>query len=382
MDHLTPASRIGVVVIGRNEGERLRAAIGSVADAVAVVYVDSGSTDGSVGLAREMGADTVDLDMSRPFSAARARNAGLARLLEREPRTTLVQFVDGDCEIDPGWLARAAAAMAAEPTLGAVCGRLRERHPDRSIYNRLCDVEWDAPGGVVRSCGGNAMYRVQPLVDAGGFNEAVAAGEEPELCYRLRQRGHIIRRVPDPMALHDADIRRFRDWWRRAARGGGAIAHGMALHGRGPERFNQRRAASVVAWAAVVPVVLVAGLSAAMIAGLMGLGPAFWAPGLGAAIVAAMLYPVLWARIACHHVRLGRGAGLSALVAAFTIIAKFAELAGMLRFWSEQRATRVPTADPAREATTGPTPHGRATASPARPIRHAGPRRPSTETAA
>ncbi len=328
----------GVVVIGRNEGERLRRCLASIVAPTGspprtIVYVDSGSIDTSIDLARSRGVEVVDLDMSRPFSAARGRNAGLARLLELAPDTTYVQFVDGDCEVHPSWLATATAALASEPQLAAVCGRLRERHPTRSLYNKLCDLEWDAPTGLVRSCGGNAMYRLAPLLAVGRFNDAVIAGEEPELCYRLRQAGHTIRRLSDDMALHDADMHTFRQWWRRAARGGYAMAHGAALHGHAPERFNIRRIRSVLFWAAAIPLatmlwpILCFALIRPFTPNLVWVFAAF----AGAVIPAQ--YLTLLARVAALHARQGRDTFTAFTVALFTILAKFAELTGLLRFW-------------------------------------------------
>jgi len=133
--------RFGVVAIGRNEGERLRRCLASVvAGAARVVYVDSGSTDGSVELARGFGAEVVALDMSRPFTAARARNQGWRRVLELEPALDYIQFVDGDCEVIAGWLEVARGFLDAHADVAAVAGRNRERHPERSIYNLLCDI--------------------------------------------------------------------------------------------------------------------------------------------------------------------------------------------------------------------------------------------------
>src|SRR3954454_3545676 len=134
-------SDLGVIAIGRNEGERLRRCLTSVVgrENCVVVYVDSNSTDRSVALARELGAEVVELDMSIPFSAARARNEGFAHLLRVAPDATFVQFIDGDCEVVGGWLDTARAALEAMPELAVVCGRRRERYPDKSIYNRLAD---------------------------------------------------------------------------------------------------------------------------------------------------------------------------------------------------------------------------------------------------
>src|SRR5699024_3532063 len=92
---------VGIVLIGRNEGRRLDAALDAALAAggslARVVYVDSGSTDGSAALARGKGVAVVELDASRPFSAARARNAGFAHLSQDGVGPRWVQFVDGDC---------------------------------------------------------------------------------------------------------------------------------------------------------------------------------------------------------------------------------------------------------------------------------------------
>src|SRR5690349_18516545 len=102
-----PDARLGVVAIGRNEGERLRLCLESLIRSATVrgdVYVDSGSTDGSVALAQSLGVDVVHLDLTEKFTAARARNAGWRRLVQLYPDIRYVQFVDGDCEVVEGWL--------------------------------------------------------------------------------------------------------------------------------------------------------------------------------------------------------------------------------------------------------------------------------------
>lgn len=250
---------LGVVVIGRNEGDRLGRCLRSVqADAALVVYVDSGSTDDSVAIARTLGAEVLELDMSLPFTAARGRNAGFARLRGLLPELRHVQFVDGDCELSAGWLATASSFLDARQDVAVVCGRLRERFPERSLYNRLCDMEWDLPAGETRACGGIAMMRADALAAVGGFREGLIAGEEPELCVRLRARGGHIWRLADDMAWHDADMRRFGQWWRRAKRGGHAFAEGAALHGAPPERHCVSETRRALLWGAALPLVIAA----------------------------------------------------------------------------------------------------------------------------
>jgi GT2 family glycosyltransferase len=235
----------GVVAIGRNEGERLKQCLSSASAAACTVYVDSGSTDDSVRWARQSGVTVVELDMTAPFTAARARNAGFRRLRELAPDLAYVQFVDGDCELDRTWPKMAISFLNSNDRVCAVLGRRRERYPDRSIYNQMCDREWDIPLGEVRACGGDVMMRTSTFEAAGGYRDELIAGEEPELCVRLRAAGWKVWRLDHEMTWHDAAMLRFRQWWRRHLRSGYAFAHGAHLHGSCAEKhwvWESRRA--------------------------------------------------------------------------------------------------------------------------------------------
>ena len=311
----------GVVVIGRNEGERLRRCLASVAPAAhLVVYVDSGSTDGSVTLAETQGAIVVKLDMTAPFTAARARNAGVRCLRAAAPHATLVQFIDGDCEIVDSWIGAAASFLDEHQDVACVCGRLRERFPDRSVYNRLCDAEWNREDGETDSCGGIALMRIEAFESAGGFNEALIAGEEPELCLRIRAQGGRIWRIGNDMALHDADMHRFSQWWRRAMRGGYAAAEGTVMYGTDPTTKYARRLGKLLFWAVGVPIAILA---------LAAFNPWF--------LFAAAAYPLQVARLA---LRRGRISGNAWIEASFQVLAYFAEGAGAARYFSDKVRSR------------------------------------------
>jgi GT2 family glycosyltransferase len=258
---VTALSTTGAVIIGRNEGTRLVACLGSFPDWVRpLVYVDSGSTDGSVAAARAAGAVVVELDMSLPFTAARARNAGLARLAEGGDAPEFVQLIDGDCALQPGWLEAAARFLVAHPDVGVVCGRRRERFPDASIWNRLCDAEWDTPVGEARACGGDALMRLRAVQTVGGYNPGLIAGEEPELCVRLRGAGWRVWRLDQEMTLHDAAMTRIGQWWKRTRRGGHAFAEGAALHGAPPECHWVAETRRALLWGALLPLTVLVGL--------------------------------------------------------------------------------------------------------------------------
>ncbi len=310
---------LGVVVIGRNEGDRLRRALASVASKGPVaVYVDSRSTDGSVDLARFMNAAVVELDPARPFTAALARNAGFDHLLQLAPGIRWVQFVDGDCELIDGWLEQACTLLQERPEVAAVCGRLRERFPESSVYNRLADLEWESPAGEVKACGGIAMFRVAAFQAVEGFDPTIIAAEDDELCLRMRRQGWKILRIDAEMALHDMAMTRFQQWWKRTVRTGHAYAEGSAMHGRTPERHFVRQARSAVFWGILIPMAAVLfawptwGLSLALLAG----------------------YLLLYRRTRRYYaVQRGWSLPDARLYASWIVLAKFPQAVGFVRFW-------------------------------------------------
>lgn len=322
--------RVGLVAIGRNEGERLKRCLRSVPPGCPVVYVDSGSTDGSVAFAQGLGMSVEPLSTEQGFTAARARNAGWRRLLAEHPGLEFIQFIDGDCEMDAGWLPRAVVAIEAEPELCAVFGRLHERHPEASFYNALCDDEWNVPLGLVGACGGIALFRVAALREAEGFNDAIIAGEEPDLCLRLRLKGWTVRRIDADMALHDAAITRAAQWWKRTRRGGHAYAEHLARHGRDADPMWRRNRDSILLWALVVPLVIVALLAGALVLRQ----PIVALPGLGL----LLLYPAQLARLTLRRHREGKSWGFALGWAFWMVVGKFAQLAGLWQYhWKRWR---------------------------------------------
>jgi GT2 family glycosyltransferase len=253
---------VGVVVIGRNEGERLIQCLTSLAPYAErggrIVYVDSGSIDGSMRTAERLGAMPFPLSPERPFNAARARNAGAKRLAEAAPDVAFIQFVDGDCTLAADWIEKARGFLAGEPKVAVVCGRRRERFPGHSLYNRFMDLEWSAPIGKVAACGGDAMIRREAFDAVGGFNSAIVAGEEPELCFRLRDNGWTIWRLDAEMTLHDAALRRFSQWWKRSVRSGYGCAQLFDVQrGRMASDFTRQLLRSI-AWTLLGPFALLA----------------------------------------------------------------------------------------------------------------------------
>jgi glycosyltransferase involved in cell wall biosynthesis len=304
---------LAVVLIGRNEGARLGAALASLKGR-RVVYVDSGSADGSVAAARAAGAQVVALDPAAPFTAARARQAGFEAL--GDPPPDVVQFVDGDCAVMPGWIEAGLAALEGDPRLGLVTGWRLEVAPGASVYNALCDHEWRRPAGEIAACGGDMMVRARSYIEAGGFRGDVIAAEDDEFCQRLRKAGWQLRRLPVEMTRHDAAMTRFGQWWRRAVRSGHGFAQVGDLH---PGYFARERTRAWV-YALGLPLLALAGL--------------LWGPLL-VVVLAAYLLSYL------RTVQGLRGAGLAwarALHhAVFLSLSKFPNLIGMLTYYLRKR---------------------------------------------
>ena len=310
-------NNLGIVVIGRNEGDRLRQCLLSVGEEVNnVVYVDSGSTDDSVIMAKSLGVRVVELDLSIPFTAARARNEGFANLLKIDPEVEFVQFVDGDCKIVPGWLEKAEAEISSNAKLAVVCGRRRERFPHRSVYNLLCDIEWNTPVGEAKACGGDAMMRVEAFKQVRGFNSTLIAGEESELCLRLRHQGWKILRLDAEMTLHDAQITRFGQWWRRSLRSGHAYAEGAWLHGNSSERHRIKETKSILLWGLIIPLVILGTLL----------------PSHGWSLILLLGYPIMVYKI-YRYLRSTLETKDALLYAINCVAIKFPQAQGLIQFY-------------------------------------------------
>ena len=316
---LITQAQVGVVVIGRNEGERLICCLKSLLDKdIVVVYVDSGSTDNSINEAGKLGANTLMLNLDIPFTAARARNEGFQRLIQISPNLQYVQFVDGDCEVMPEWINNGVDFLYRHQNVAVVSGRCKERYPEKSIYNLMCDFEWNTSIGESKASGGNAMMRVKVFQDFSGFRNQLIAGEEPELCVRFRKAGWKIWRLDTEMVLHDAAITKFSQWWKRNVRGGYAFAEGAYLHGAPPECHWVNESRRSILWGLIIPtsIVLVSIFC--------------WQCGL----IIALIYPLQIARLALRNKRELKPQPW--LLASFNVLGQFAEMLGQFRFYYQR----------------------------------------------
>jgi glycosyltransferase involved in cell wall biosynthesis len=321
---------VSVVVIGRNEGERLLRCIESVQSADwadlrwELIYVDSHSVDGSPQRAQALGVRVLDLGMARP-SAAAGRNIGW-----RAARGKLVLFLDGDTLLEPGFV-REALPSLADATVAAVWGHRRESQPEQSIYTRVLDLDWVFAPGRVDYFGGDVLVRRAALEQAGGFDDQLVAGEEPELCRRLRARGWTIEHIDAPMTRHDLAITSSRAWWKRAERAGLAYAQVSARFVGTDDPLWQREARRNRVHGLALLALPVLSLTLAV----------WWTAALPLLLLALV---VLWARSArrCRWKCPGRP-GLAWAYAGHSHLQQLPILAGQWRWWRLQRARRAPT---------------------------------------
>lgn len=322
---ITSAGQVAIVAIGRNEGDRLKRCLQSLPQGIVSVYVDSGSTDGSVAFARSCHVHVTELDMSIPFTAARARNVGWRTVAAINPELVYIQFLDGDCELSQDWLDRAISAMTANEKLAAVFGRRRELYPDLTIYNRMCDDEWDTPLGISDSCGGDALFRLAALRDAEGYSDTLIAGEEPDLCLRLREMGWQIERLDAEMTRHDAAITSFSAFWSRTKRSGFAYAEHLWRHRQAAIPSWRRQLYGIVFWGLLLPLGIVLCITRFV------LGGADLALLIGFLCLTA--YPLQIVRVARKKAIETSDARFARHYATLIVIGKLAQGAGVLKCW-------------------------------------------------
>jgi GT2 family glycosyltransferase len=267
-----------------------------------------------------LGASVLELSPGRPFSAARARNEGLGDALRRWPGLQYVIFLDADCVLDCEFPAAAAAKLASTPGCAIVTGHLSERSPDASPYNRLCAIEWQTPAGRIENfaaLGGIMAADINVIQHMGGFNEQVIAGEDSELGVRLALAGYSVFKIDSPMAIHDAEMCRFGQWWKRAVRSGHALAQRYALNGSSRLHDCRKEFFSALWWGLAVPIATI---------GLI------W-PTRGLSLLLLGGYVLLALRVYRHYRKRGQPKGNALLAARYMIYTKFAQTLGMARYW-------------------------------------------------
>ena len=302
---------VGVVVIGRNEGERLTPCLNSILHCgIPCVYVDSQSTDSSVETAKKMGVETVVLDDSSPINASRARNTGFSHIIERHPSLVYIHFIDADCELNDDWLQSACEVLDVQQDVSIVVGRLHEKYRNDAIYMRLCDIDWYIKPGYTHKCGGIFTVRRQVYAELDGFDTSLIAGADPEFCHRLGQTGGKILVIDADMGTHDSAMTKFSQWWKRATKVGYAYANGSQWAGK--------QVKSLLVWGVAVPLLIT----------LMSVFLSSWL------LLLWLIYLIQIVRVFASDIDIGTSSRYDRfLYSSFCILAKFPQAKGALTYY-------------------------------------------------
>lgn len=217
---------ISFVIIGLNVERFIRGCVTSIYAQTLynsdweIIYVDSSSSDKTLELVREFNNITiVHLDDEKP-NAAKARNAGW-----KIAKYNWVHFLDADSYLKPDWIGSIHREMQGKQILS---GGLVEREPHKNYFHEMADLDWQQSLGNIsgntaaksKSFGGNVMIKKEILLETGGFNEDLFAGEDSDLSYRIREKGYSIYFFPKIMASHDIQTGNMKSYTKRIFRTG------------------------------------------------------------------------------------------------------------------------------------------------------------------
>jgi cellulose synthase/poly-beta-1,6-N-acetylglucosamine synthase-like glycosyltransferase len=322
---------LSIVVIGRNEGTRLARCFASIEamrspGPTELIYVDSGSSDGSSAVAAACGATVIALFSAYPTAAA-GRNAGW-----RIAHAPIVMFLDGDTILHPDFLVDSLNEFARDSRVAVVFGNRREIDPGSSLFNRVLDLDWISPQSHESThCGGDAMVRKHVLEEVNGFDDSLIAGEEPDMCRRIRGRGYLIVHVNRPMTGHELAINGFRQYWRRAVRSGYAYAEIAHRYRNTPIPFWYKESCRNLLHSGILLAILMAGSALALILrSLMPLG------------IAVLLMIVLSIRTAFRSRWKSSNPVTLVLYGLHSHLQKIPISVGQVRFWRDRWKGRRP----------------------------------------
>jgi cellulose synthase/poly-beta-1,6-N-acetylglucosamine synthase-like glycosyltransferase len=290
---------------------------------VELIYVDSDSSDDSPCIASEAGARVIIVRPDRPTPAL-GRNAGW-----RASAAPFILFLDGDCVLHPDFVTRTLPEFE-DPKIGIVFGRTRELHPNASVFHRVYDVHWwSPPVGAAEFCLGTALVRRSVLAAVKGYDPNLMAGEEPEICMRIRRLGYVILCVDLPMAAHDVAMTHWSQYWRRGERQGYAHAEVSQRLGKENSPALAARTRRTQIWGSVLVLLPMAAIANLIVT-------SSWLP---LAIVAVILV-ALAAREAFSCRRKTRSVYTLLLFGIHSYLKEVPRLVGQLRYFYDRRTGR------------------------------------------
>ena len=208
---LASTTSVSVVIVTRNERERVRGCIESVLTLCEgvdseVILVDSNSSDGTVEVATEYPITVLQIPTDDLSTPGAGRQVGF-----RHASGDLVLFVDGDIHVSDGWLEGAIRTVEQSPDVAGVDGVLAESEADgdsseeKESSTRETDRAEGDPERVDHLLG-VALYDADALEAVGGFDPWLDAMEDIDLGYRLRRAGYRLLRLPAVVGSHPKSV--------------------------------------------------------------------------------------------------------------------------------------------------------------------------------
>lgn len=319
---------IGAVIVGSDPRVSPEAAIRSLPEGCAVVFMPLGPMNEAVAAARKAGAEIADIGKG-PQTAGRAKNAGYRHLKKILPGVRYVQFMDAASVLDPDWLVHAEKFMERRPEVAVIEGRMRRRNGDEVRFPTVAEQRKnETPGEIVSVVAPGAFMRTESFEAAGGFRGDLLSCEDDDLCIRQRRRGAHIWRLESDMMIREP---RKTSWWKRAVLRGFDNAYAMSLHGGPPERHGVGETVRAVLWGFFIPVGIVAAAALGAVVASM-FAPMTPAP-IAAAGVLAIGAAVYGFKILASILRRGPFRLKSWGEAFGAVFGRFAEALGVFRFW-------------------------------------------------
>lgn len=178
-----------------------------------VIVVDDGSTDDSAAVGRQHGAHVI----SQPNRGAPgARNIGI-----RAAKSDWVAFTDADCVPSRTWLQRLLEAAQSDPANFGAAGKtigFDSQTPAARFVDLMGGL--DARRNLAHPTfpfapSANLLYRREPVIEVGCFDERYASYDACDLHTRLRKRyGNAFPYEPRAIVLHRHRAS-WRDYWRQ-----------------------------------------------------------------------------------------------------------------------------------------------------------------------
>jgi O-antigen biosynthesis protein len=238
-----PWPRISVVICSYNGectiGDCIKGVLGLEYSNFEIIVVNDGSTDATEAIAKEY-----------PLCLISTENRGLsnARNLGLEAATgEIVAYIDDDARPDPHWLTYLAVTFMQTPHVGV--GGPNIAPPDDGLVAACVANAPGNPAHVLLSDqeaehipGCNMAFRTANLKEIGGFDPRYrVAGDDVDICWRLRERGWTLGFNPGAVVWHHRR-NSVLTYWQQQQGYGRAEA---LLEQRWPERYN---GAGSLAW--------------------------------------------------------------------------------------------------------------------------------------